>query len=167
MKKTFILPLIAVLSFGSSAVAQSPYGQERARAVGEMTGPSILSELQEKGKVSVSGGFFAFDSVELTETSPEVLFRLANAMHLIPDTKISIVGHTDATGDFQYNLELSEHRAEAVRDALIGEPYNVEPERLVVMGAGPIAPVMSNVSEEGQAMNRRIDFVILNPTITH
>jgi hypothetical protein len=49
-----------------------------------------------------------------------------------------------------------------VRQALLAEPNNVAPERLVAMGAGSISPVASNLSEEGRGLNRRVEFVLLN-----
>ena len=70
-------------------------------------------------------------------------------MALFPEARLVIVGHTDSVGDFYYNIDLAERRANAVREALVGEPYNVAEERLVAMGAGPIAPVASNLGEEG------------------
>lgn len=146
----------------SMSVAQSPYGQERARAIGELTDEAIAAALNEDGRVSMSGGFFEFDSAELTGTAPEVLFKIANVMKTAENMRIAIVGHSDSTGDFNYNVELSRLRAEAVRNELLEEPYNVEADRLVAMGAGSIAPVVSNKSEEGRALNRRIEFVLLN-----
>jgi outer membrane protein OmpA-like peptidoglycan-associated protein len=141
--------------------AQSPYGMERARAVGELTHEAIAQALQDEGRVSMSGGFFEFDKADLTQTSSEVLFKVAKAMESIPELRMVIVGHTDATGDFNYNLDLSQRRADAVRNALLGEPYNVEAERLVALGVGQIAPVASNKSEEGQALNRRVEFIVI------
>jgi len=151
-----------VIAFTTSPVlAQSPYGMERARAVGELTHEAIAKALQDEGRVSMSGGFFAFDKADLTETSSEVLFKVAKAMESIPELRMVIVGHTDATGDFDYNLDLSQRRADAVRTALLGEPYNVEAKRLVALGVGQIAPVASNKSEEGQALNRRVEFIVI------
>lgn len=154
--------IVAIASIGGSAWAQSLYGQERARAIGEMTDEAIVEALREDGRVSMSGGFFETDSDALTGTSGEVLFKVASGMALFPEARLVIVGHTDSVGDFYYNIDLSERRANAVRDALLGEPYNVAEERLVAMGAGPIAPVASNLGEEGRALNRRVEFIVLD-----
>ncbi len=153
---------IAIAVTGGSAAAQSVYGQERARAIGEMTDEAIVEALREDGRVSMSGGFFETDSDTLAGTSGEVLFKIASGMALFPEARLVIVGHTDSTGDFYYNIDLAERRANAVRNALLGEPYNVAEDRLVAMGAGPIAPVASNLSEEGRALNRRVEFIILD-----
>jgi len=153
---------MALTLVAGSAAAQSLYGQERARAIGEMTDEAIVEALREDGRVSMSGGFFETDSEALTGTSGEVLFKIASGMALFPEARLVIVGHTDSTGDFYYNIDLAERRANAVRNALLGEPYNVAEERLVAMGAGPIAPVASNLGEEGRALNRRVEFIILD-----
>ncbi len=143
------------------AFAQMPYGQERARAVGELTHDGIATALREDGRVSMSGGFFEFDSAELTGTSGQILFKLSKALESVPELRVVIVGHTDSSGTFEYNLELSRKRADAVRTALLAEPYNVEPDRMVALGVGQIAPVVSNLSDEGRALNRRVEFVVL------
>ena len=149
------LALILAVTSGP-AIAQSLFGQERARAIGELTDEAVVSALREDGRVSMSGGFFDTDSDALTGTSPEVLFKIASAMATLQEMRLAIVGHTDSVGDFAYNIDLAGRRAAAVRDALMGEPYNVSADRLVAMGAGPIAPVASNLSDEGRALNRRV-----------
>ena len=112
-----------------------------------------------------SGHGFGVDAdtgnATLSSSAPLVLFKLAKAMEGEPDVRLAIVGHTDSTGNFDYNVDLSQRRAETVRNTLLGEPYNVPEERLVAMGAGPIKPVASNLSEEGRALNRRVVFVLL------
>ncbi|MDG2378212.1 MAG: OmpA family protein, partial [Tateyamaria sp.] len=105
---------------------------------------------------------FDYDSAELTGTSSEVLVKVASAMATLTEMRLVLVGHTDSTGDFNYNIDLSARRANAVRRALLGEPYNIAPERLVAIGVGPIAPVASNLGDEGRALNRRVEFVMLD-----
>lgn len=161
ISKGLTVMAIALAITGSSALAQS-FGQERARAIGEMTDAAIVEALREDGRVSMSGGFFDTDSDALTGTSSEVLFKIASAMASLPEMRLVIVGHTDSVGDFNYNIDLAQRRADAVRNTLLGEPYNVAAERLVAMGAGPIAPVASNLGDEGRALNRRVEFVLLD-----
>jgi len=161
ISKGLTVMAIALAITGSSALAQS-FGQERARAIGEMTDAAIVEALREDGRVSMSGGFFDTDSDALTGTSSEVLFKVASAMTSLPEMRLVIVGHTDSVGDFNYNIDLAQRRANAVRNTLLGEPYNVAAERLVAMGAGPIAPVASNLGDEGRALNRRVEFVLLD-----
>ncbi|CUJ99525.1 Outer membrane porin F precursor [Ruegeria denitrificans] len=160
--KTGLTAMVLALAVTAGPIKAQQFGQERARAVGELTDAAVVSALREDGRVSMSGGFFETDSDALSGTSPEVLFKVASAMATLPEMRLAIVGHTDSVGDFTYNIDLAERRATAVRNALMAEPYNVAAERLVAMGAGPIAPVASNLSDEGRALNRRVEFVLLD-----
>lgn len=162
LKYTMTAMALALAVNAGPVTAQSPFGQERARAIGELTNEAVLAALREDGRVSMSGGFFETDSADLSGTSPEVLFKLASAMATLPEMRIAIVGHTDSVGEFGYNVNLGQRRAAAVRAALMAAPYNVAEDRLVAMGAGPIAPVASNLSDEGRALNRRVEFVLLD-----
>ncbi|PHO02132.1 hypothetical protein CSC82_20095 [Rhodobacteraceae bacterium 4F10] len=125
----------AVLALSFGIVASAGYAQTvrkpgtdiRAQAIGELTDARVREVLVEDGRVSMSGGFFENDSAELSGTSDQVLFKLASSMGLHPNMRLAIVGHTDSTGDFDYNIGLSQRRAEAVRAALLGAPYNVAP----------------------------------------
>ena len=157
--------LLAITTFApstGSAQFLSKYGTDnRAMGIGELTDAEIVDALKTEGRVSMSGAFFETDSAELNSSAPEVLFKLASAMNGHPKLRLAIVGHTDSTGDFDYNIALSNKRAAAVRDLLYTEPYSVAKERLVAVGIGPISPVASNLSEEGRALNRRVTFVLL------
>lgn len=74
--------------------------------------------------------------------------------------RVEIGGHTDSTGDEDYNLKLSRERAETVRDALIKR--GVAPQRLVAKGYGESEPIAPNLTRAGRAKNRRVDFSILD-----
>jgi len=137
--------VLSLTTLATESFAQSVpnFTNNRAQAIGEMTDARVMEVLREDGKVSMSGAFFEHDSATLNSSAPLVLFKLAKAMEGEPDVRLAIVGHTDSTGDFNYNVDLSRRRAETVRNTLLGEPYNVPEERLVAMGAGPIKPVAS------------------------
>lgn len=158
-----VCALLSLPTFASEASAQSVpnFTNNRAQAIGELTDARVVEVLREDGKVAMSGAFFEHDSATLNNSAPLVLFKLAKALEGEPDVRLAIVGHTDSTGDFNYNVDLSQRRAATVRNTLLGEPYNISEERLVAMGAGPIKPVASNLSEEGRALNRRVVFVLL------
>ncbi len=72
--------------------------------------------------------------------------------------KLRVEGHTDSTGDAKKNMVLSQKRAEAVREYLIGQ--GVAADRLVAEGFGPTRPIADNKTKEGKAQNRRVEFVI-------
>jgi len=72
---------------------------------------------------------------------------------------IEVIGHTDDVGDDDYNLDLSEQRAEAVRDYLVRT--GVDASKIVTVGAGEMMPIASNTTEEGRAENRRVEVLVL------
>ena len=120
----------------------------------------IAKALREDGKVAISAGIlFETDSSKLTPQSDDVIQRLAQVMKDNPDLKVAVVGNTDNTGDFKYNLQLSERRAKAFADALVKD--GVASSRVVAVGVGPLNPVSSNDTVEGRAENRRVDIVLI------
>ena len=72
-----------------------------------------------------------------------------------PDTHVIIEGHTDSTGGFIHNMDLSRRRARAVADILIDE-YGIDPARVDVVGYGPVKNIAVNSTAEGRAQNRRV-----------
>jgi outer membrane protein OmpA-like peptidoglycan-associated protein len=103
--------------------------------------------------------FFETDKYNLDELSRVELQRLYNFLNQNPDIRIMICGHTDAIGTAEYNQTLSENRAGAVRAYLINA--GIHPERLEFKGFGKSQPISDNETEEGRAMNRRTEIVIL------
>ena len=88
------------------------------------------------------------------------LNAVAEALNNNPGiTKVQIEGHTDNEGTEAYNQKLSEDRAKAVRKYLIGK--KVDPKRLMYKGYGFSRPKASNRTEEGKAINRRVEFTIV------
>lgn len=153
---------LAVACTAGAQTGPAPGTDNLALGLGELTDAEILETLRSEGRVSMSGAFFETDSADLTASADEALAKLARGLANNPEVRLAVVGHTDSTGDFAYNLDLSERRAQAVVDALRAEPYGVAPERLVALGAGPVDPVASNLSEEGRALNRRVTFVLID-----
>lgn len=99
---------------------------------------------------------FAPDSAEIDTDSDAVLVQLAAALGQVPNTAVELVGHTDSQGDDARNLQLSEDRAKAVMQRLID--LGVPPTRLTARGEGESNPLGDNATDEGRALNRRIDF---------
>ena len=104
---------------------------------------------------------FETDSDLLTNEGMQVVAQLANLIRKCPGLRFHIVGHTDNRGNFQHNRELSARRAQTVKNALVGA--GIAAERLTTEGAGPAFPIASNATEEGRAMNRRIEVKVLKP----
>ncbi len=124
-----------------------------------------LRELQarqtDRGLVVTFSGEILFDvnRATLKPGAQDQLLRLAEALQQNPNRRVLIEGHTDSTGGSEYNLELSQRRAEAVRNFLMLN--GVSPERIRAMGFGETRPVASNDTASGRQQNRRVDVVIL------
>lgn len=110
--------------------------------------------------LSLTGVNFAFDKAVLT---PEAEMTLDEAVALMQETdevlEVRVEGHTDSVGSEQYNMDLSQRRAEAVVQYLVDNGVNSA--RLVPVGMGEGFPVASNDTDSGRAENRRVDFVVV------
>lgn len=110
------------------------------------------------GRIAIYGIYFDFDSAELQSQSDPQIAELARLLADNESLAVVIVGHTDSIGDFDYNLGLSQRRALAVVDALVTR-HGIEASRLTPAGAGMVAPVSTNRTDEGRAANRRVEIV--------
>ena len=101
---------------------------------------------------------FATDSYTVRSDLQRDLRTVASNLLAYPDSTIQIIGHTDNEGDAAYNQTLSERRANAVADVLMGEgvPFG----RIDAIGRGESQPITSNLTPEGRAENRRVEIVI-------
>ena len=117
-----------------------------------------MQSLSNTGHTAVYGVHFDTDQSVIKPESEPALKEMADLLAKNPALKLHVVGHTDSTGDFAHNMKLSEARAAAVVQALVAR-YKVAPQRLRASGAGPLAPVASNRTEEGKAKNRRVELV--------
>lgn len=119
-----------------------------------------LKAIHEGHSVVLRNIFFETDSYELSPTSYPELEKLLLFLKQNPGISIEISGHTDDTGTFEYNLELSEKRAGSVRGYLTDK--GISAERINYKGYADTRPVDTNETEEGRANNRRTEFRILN-----
>ena len=103
---------------------------------------------------------FATNSSDITANFYPVLDSVALVLEEYNQTYVDVVGHTDSTGSMETNQRLSEQRANSVAQYLVSQ--QVAPQRLVTRGVGPSAPIASNDTPEGRAMNRRVE-IILTP----
>ena len=106
---------------------------------------------------------FAFDSDVILEDSFELLTQVATALQAAEHVlRIRIEGHTDDRGPDVYNAELSDRRAQSVRQFLI--EAGLSPERSTAVGYGETMPIAPNTTDEGRATNRRVEIVIVEQT---
>jgi len=110
--------------------------------------------------ITLSGGvLFASAKFDLLPAAQANLGQVADALTKSdPDSKIMVAGYTDSQGGQAYNMELSQHRAEAVRTFLVS--HGVAPDRITAQGFGPSQAIADNSSPEGRADNRRVEIVV-------
>ena len=119
----------------------------------------VLKPIKKGDIVIVNHLFFANNSTRILAESEAALNDLKTFLTENPQLRIRIVGHTDNVGSDQFNLKLSEGRAQSVKDALVKR--GVAPERIETLGMGKRQPIATNDTEEGRAQNRRVELVIL------
>jgi len=102
--------------------------------------------------------YFDFNKATIRSVSFALLDDVAHAMKDNPTIKVEIQGHTDSVGDDDYNLKLSQKRAESVRAYLVRK--GIDGERMVPKGYGENVPIADNRTKEGRDQNRRVEFVI-------
>ena len=119
---------------------------------------SMRSEIAQRGRVALYSLFFDFDKAALKPESKPQLEELAKYLRSDPGVKVFIVGHTDGKGKVDYNQDLSRRRAEAVVAALAGE-HQIASGQLSAYGVGALVPIATNDTDEGRALNRRVEVV--------
>jgi outer membrane protein OmpA-like peptidoglycan-associated protein len=112
--------------------------------------------------ISLSDILFDFGKATLLPGTQSKLTQLAKILSGYSDRKIIVEGHTDNVGSDAFNMQLSEARAESVRNALID--HGVSADMISAVGYGKSKPVASNETATGRQQNRRVEIVVLNPT---
>lgn len=114
------------------------------------------------GDITLLNVYFDFDQYTLKPESFKAIKRVAKLMKAFPAMVIEIAGHTDSINrskDPNYNITLSELRAQEVKKALVKE--GIEDFRVIARGYGETRPIADNSTEEGRARNRRTEFTII------
>jgi outer membrane protein OmpA-like peptidoglycan-associated protein len=142
----------AVAAQSEAAAAQS----ELARARQELQ--DLQAKKTERGMVmTLSDVLFDTGQATLKPGADRALDRLAQFLKDSPGTHVIIEGHTDSVGTDDYNLGLSQRRAQAVADAL--RSRGVSTDRTDTKGLGKAYPVASNETQAGRQQNRRVEIV--------
>lgn len=106
--------------------------------------------------------FFANNQDAVLNRSFPLLDAVAHTLHVVKQIKrLGIEGHTDNLGKPEHNIDLSDRRAQSVLKYLIAK--GVEPARMEARGFGPSQPIADNKTPQGRALNRRVDFLIVDP----
>ena len=124
-----------------------------------------LSDLKakqtERGIVLTIGDvLFATAKADLSSDALRSVDKLADFLKKYPNRNVLIEGHTDSVGSEEYNLTLSERRAESVKESLTSR--GIPEGRIITKGYGKKYPVASNDTAAGKQQNRRVEVIILN-----
>jgi outer membrane protein OmpA-like peptidoglycan-associated protein len=139
------------------------YAQLTVAEIGAMENKMIdaaamAKGLGETGHIALYGIYFDTDKAVIKPESAPTLAEIAKLLTGQPELHVFIVGHTDNQGAYDYNMGLSQRRAAAVAAAL-AKSYSIAPGRMKTAGVGFLSPVGSNTTEQGRALNRRVELV--------
>jgi outer membrane protein OmpA-like peptidoglycan-associated protein len=150
---------LAMKPGGGGGAAGGSGGAAPGSGAGSSGFAALLEEsLAKTGRAEVYSIYFAFNSDEIREESEPTLQEIADLLRRHPDWKLAIEGHTDSIATDAYNLQLSQQRAAAVRNALLSKQA-VAGARLTAAGFGESRPKDTNDTLEGRARNRRVELV--------
>jgi outer membrane protein OmpA-like peptidoglycan-associated protein len=119
---------------------------------------AMAKGLGDSGHIALYGIYFDTDKATIKPESAPTLAEMAKLLTGQPQLNVVIVGHTDSQGTYERNMTLSRERAEAVANAL-ATTHKIARARLRTAGVGFLAPVGSNASDGGRALNRRVELV--------
>ncbi len=129
----------------------------RTAVIMNFTAP--MSPLKSGANIALRNVFFETASAELLLASTVELDRLVALLSYEKELRIEVAGHTDNVGDDAANLKFSQQRADAVRDFVIEK--GIDAGRIESKGYGEGAPVETNDTEAGRALNRRAEVKVL------
>lgn len=121
--------------------------------------PEVTQEIIEELKEIGESIYFETDSYEFFENDKEIISRVYEILKEYSNYKVEVHGHADSQGTDEYNKVLSESRAQSVVDYLIFR--GISRDRIYAKGYGERSPVESNSSEQGRALNRRVEFKLI------
>lgn len=137
--------------------------QFRVEDIGGSVAGIELTETETEVRIDLAADvLFAFDSAEIEPGAESTLHQAAEVIGEYPDSRVSIEGHTDTKGSEDYNLRLSQARADAVRDWFVSEA-SLAGERFETRGMGEARPVAPETREDGaddpdgRQQNRRVE----------
>lgn len=121
-------------------------------------------QLVETGRIRLENVYFETASSRLLPESEEMLREVGRAIEKYPDLRIEIEGHTDTRGWAQYNLRLSQARAEAVRSFLL-QNFKLDANHYDARGYGETRPETAEHNQEELLRDRRVVLRVLNPDV--
>ncbi|MCO4843481.1 MAG: OmpA family protein [Yoonia sp.] len=138
----------------AAADAAPVRGNALSTTVGDMA-----TDLSTKGRSILNGLTFETGSSKLASEQFAALQDLADFLASQPNIAVALVGHTDSSGSLDGNIVLSKRRAGSVLERLVSD-YGVTRRQLDAQGMGYLAPIASNMTQEGRDANRRVEVII-------
>ncbi|NIA09009.1 MAG: OmpA family protein [Nitrospiraceae bacterium] len=161
-KSTLIGAAIGAAVGGLSGTGVAHYMDKQEQALRQAVAASQAADIERQGNilsVTVKSDFlFDVNSSVVKSGAYSDIDRLARVLNQYPATRIRVEGYTDNTGTEEYNMKLSQRRAEAVKQLLISK--GVSPNRITAMGYGESRPKASNATPYGRQLNRRVEIYI-------
>jgi outer membrane protein OmpA-like peptidoglycan-associated protein len=148
----------AAVGGAAGAIIGHQMDQKAKEIQGKVAGADVTRVGEGLVVTFASGLLFDFDSDRLRAESKKNLDNLASSLSDFGDSKLLLVGHTDAEGSDEYNLNLSRRRADAVASYL--ESQKVSATRVQTSGRGEGEPIASNDTDDGRQQNRRVEVAI-------
>ena len=121
--------------------------------------PPEANQPAPSGQIQLPVLYFKHASTELTADSKPRLAKFIDTLMRQPDLRVEVAAHTDSSGEEVLNTDLSERRTQSIMQLLVSG--GVDPSRLVAQSYGESRPAAENTSPEGRALNRRVEFKII------
>ncbi|MGE0643135.1 MAG: OmpA family protein [Nitrospira sp.] len=160
---------LAALAAEQARAEQAERELARLRAEHEKSKVELTATLSRLAKVSEDARgvivtlpgniYFNFNRADVKPAMQLQLTKIAQALAAVPGQNLLIEGHTDSIGSNEYNLSLSESRAQSVQKILLDG--GIAAERMEIKGYGESKPIADNATPSGQAQNRRVEIVLV------
>ena len=159
IRRLIINPVVAAITVAVGvAVSSLPVSAQTADELAKQYNKEAMQQaLQTRQRFDLYGLHFESDQATIQADAQVLLDDIATALNNFPEWHLRIVGHTDATADPAHNQALSLDRANAIKAALVQR--GVDELRLATAGAGEARPLAPNNTEEGRALNRRVELI--------
>jgi len=145
-------------AIGAGIGAYMDHQETELREELEGTGVRVVREGDQIQLIMPSNITFNTDEYLIKNNFYETLNSVGKVLYKYKDTQLDVIGHTDSTGNDNYNMTLSQRRANSVASYL--ENQGIPGSRLAVLGMGENQPIADNNTTEGRAQNRRVELYI-------
>jgi len=142
----------------SAQQASQQADQVRERLKAQLNAVLQTTETARGLIVNMSDVLFDFNKYTLKPEAREKLAKVSGILVAYPGLKVQVEGYTDSIGSDEYNLKLSEERADGVRDYLVAQ--SVSDQSVTAKGFGKSDPIADNSTDSGRAQNRRVELVV-------